>query len=145
MNYLYFTATSWFPGNVRVKPHSKNSALPPPFKYYFTTIHHIFLKFPSPHLVLNWVLCGNFKKNKTQCQKYIKFAFFIFFIICNCLNSWIPIFSSLWLSKSDRDNFYCCILFATNVCMKRAPGPPLRVQMDFTWTFQTTTKCNIIQ
>ena len=25
---FYFTATSWFPGNVRVKPHSKHSALP---------------------------------------------------------------------------------------------------------------------
>ena len=26
---FYFTATSWFPGNVRVKPHSKHSAPPP--------------------------------------------------------------------------------------------------------------------
>ena len=42
---FYFSATSWFPGNVRVKPHSKHSAPPP-------------LEGTIVNILLSWVIKG---------------------------------------------------------------------------------------
>ena len=51
---FYFTATSWFPGNVRVKPHSKHSA-PPDFQTFRRSGNDVSTAAKLLFLSLSWL------------------------------------------------------------------------------------------